>query len=161
MICHSHRMVEVGRDPWRPSGPTLLLRQRHPEHFAQDHIQVGFEYLQRRRFCSLSGQTVFSHPKVKKLFLIVSWNFLFQFVPVVSCTIRWHQWRDSSPILLRSSLKIRSPLISLVSQPFLIRRTLQSPNHYILIYHISLEPQWLAEHILLPLLLLCCSSFAK
>ena len=29
-------MVEVGRDFWRLSGPTLLLKQGHPEPVAQD-----------------------------------------------------------------------------------------------------------------------------
>lgn len=88
---HSHRMAEVGRDPWRPSGPSLLLRQGHPEHFAQDHIQVDFEYLKRRRFCRLSGQPVLKSPHGKEAFPHIQLEVIvFQFVPIVSCTIRWH-----------------------------------------------------------------------
>lgn len=32
----NHRIVEAGREFWRPSGPAPLLRQGHPEHTAQD-----------------------------------------------------------------------------------------------------------------------------
>jgi len=41
-------MAEVGRDLWESSGPTPLPKQSH----------LGFEYLQRRRLPSLSGQPV-------------------------------------------------------------------------------------------------------
>lgn len=34
----SHRMAEVGRNVWRPSGPTTLLKQEHPQQAAQDHV---------------------------------------------------------------------------------------------------------------------------
>jgi len=33
-----------------------LLKQSHPEQAAQDHIQVGLEYLQRGRLHNLPGQ---------------------------------------------------------------------------------------------------------
>ena len=39
-------MVEVGRDLWRSSGLTPLLKQDHLEVVAQDHVQKAFEYLQ-------------------------------------------------------------------------------------------------------------------
>jgi len=44
---------------------TPLPKQGHLEQVAQDLIQVGFEYLQRRRNHSLSGQTVpvLCHPQ--------------------------------------------------------------------------------------------------
>lgn len=41
-----HRMVEVGREHWRSSTPTSLLKQGPLEHAAQDYIPVGVEYLQ-------------------------------------------------------------------------------------------------------------------
>ena len=44
--CLNHRMVEVGRDLWRSSGPNPLLKQGHLEPVAQDHVQMAFEYLQ-------------------------------------------------------------------------------------------------------------------
>ena len=46
----NHRIVGVGRDLWGSSGPTPLPRQGHPEQAAQDLVQGGLEYLQRRRY---------------------------------------------------------------------------------------------------------------
>ena len=37
-----HRMVEVGRDLWRSSGPTPLLKHGHLEPVAQDYVQMAF-----------------------------------------------------------------------------------------------------------------------
>uniref|UniRef100_A0A8B9P213 CUB and sushi domain-containing protein 3 n=1 Tax=Apteryx owenii TaxID=8824 RepID=A0A8B9P213_APTOW len=78
-------MVEVGRDLWRSSSPTPLLKQGHLEHVAQDCIQAGFEYLQRRRLHHLSGQPVpvLCHPHSEKVFPHVQMEVsVFQFVPV-------------------------------------------------------------------------------
>ncbi|GAB0189385.1 hypothetical protein GRJ2_001403800 [Grus japonensis] len=56
LVEENHRMVGVGRDVWRSSSPTPLLKQDHLEHVAQRIcIQVGFEYLQRRSLHNLSG----------------------------------------------------------------------------------------------------------
>ncbi|XP_068763577.1 centromere protein P isoform X3 [Struthio camelus] len=43
----NHRMVEVGRDLWRSSSPTLLLKQSPLEHIAQDRIQVIDECIEQ------------------------------------------------------------------------------------------------------------------
>lgn len=43
---------------WRSSGPTLLFKQGHPEHVAQDRVRAGFEYPRRRRLRTLFGQPV-------------------------------------------------------------------------------------------------------
>jgi len=43
-LCHT--MVEVGRDLWVPLVQSLL-KQRHLQQSAQDHIQVAFGDLQR------------------------------------------------------------------------------------------------------------------
>ena len=51
----NHRMVGVGRDLRGSSRPTLLPNQGHLQQAAQDLVQVGFEYLQRRRLHSPSG----------------------------------------------------------------------------------------------------------
>ncbi|PKU47740.1 hypothetical protein llap_1940 [Limosa lapponica baueri] len=45
LISEHHRMVEVGRDIWRSSSPTPLLKQGHPEQVTQDHVPSAFEYL--------------------------------------------------------------------------------------------------------------------
>ena len=51
-------MLGVGRDLCGSSSPTLLLKQGHLQQAAQDLVQVGLEYLQRRRLHSLPGQPV-------------------------------------------------------------------------------------------------------
>lgn len=43
-------MVRVGRDHWRSSSPMLCERRDVLEQIAQDYLQVGFDYLQSRRF---------------------------------------------------------------------------------------------------------------
>jgi len=45
-------MVGVGRDLCGPSSPIPLLKQGRPEQAAQDLVQAGLEYLQRRRLIS-------------------------------------------------------------------------------------------------------------
>lgn len=42
----NHRLVEVGRDLWRPSAPTPLLQQGHLQLVAHSHVQMAFEYFQ-------------------------------------------------------------------------------------------------------------------
>jgi len=45
---HNHRMAEVGREHWRSSGPTLLLKQGHPQLVAQEYVWIGFWVSPRR-----------------------------------------------------------------------------------------------------------------
>ena len=58
-------MVGVGRDLCESSSPTLLPKQAHLQQAAQDRLQVGLEYLQRRRLHNLPGQPVpvLRHPQ--------------------------------------------------------------------------------------------------
>ena len=58
-------MVEVGRDLCGSSSPTPLPKQGHLQQAAQDFVQVGLEYLQRRRLHNLPGQPVpvLHHPQ--------------------------------------------------------------------------------------------------
>jgi len=51
-------MVGVGRDLCGSSSPNPLPNQGHLQQAAQDLIQAGFEYLQRRGIHYLSGQPV-------------------------------------------------------------------------------------------------------
>jgi len=46
-------MVGVGRDLCGSSSPTLLPKQGHLQQAAEDLVQAGLEYLQRRRRDSL------------------------------------------------------------------------------------------------------------
>ena len=45
----NHRMVGVGRDLCGSSSPTPLPKQGHLQQAAQDLVQAGLQYLQRRR----------------------------------------------------------------------------------------------------------------
>jgi len=47
-------MIAVGRDLWRSSGPTFLLKQGCLELVAQGHVQTAFEYFQGQRLYNLS-----------------------------------------------------------------------------------------------------------
>ena len=60
----NHRMVRGGRDLCGSSSSTPLPKQGHLQQAAQDRIQVGLEYLQRRLH-NLSGQPVpvLRHPQ--------------------------------------------------------------------------------------------------
>jgi len=83
-LSQNHRMVGVGRDLCGSSSPTLLPKQGHLQQAAQDLVQVGLEYLQRRRLHSLPGQPVpVLRHSVKKFFLMFRWNFsCFRLCPV-------------------------------------------------------------------------------
>ena len=86
----NHRVVGVGRDLCGSSRPTPLPKQGHLQQAAQDLVQAGLQYLQRRRLHNLSGQpvpglrhpqreVVLPHVKVERLML--------QFVPAAPCLV--------------------------------------------------------------------------
>jgi len=52
----NHRMFRVGRDLCGSSSPTPLPKQGLLQWAAQDLVQTGLEYLQRRRIHNLPGQ---------------------------------------------------------------------------------------------------------
>jgi len=58
-------MLGVGRDLCGSSSPTLPPKQGHLQQVAEDLVQAGLEYLQRRRLHHLSGQPVpvLRHPQ--------------------------------------------------------------------------------------------------
>jgi len=81
-------MIGVGRDRCGSSSPTPLPKQGHPEQAAQDLVQVGFEYLQRRRLHNLHGQPVPWLPQSEEVLPHVQTELpLLQFVPVASCPV--------------------------------------------------------------------------
>jgi len=55
-VAQNHRLVRVGRDLCGSPSPTPLLKQGHLHLAAQDLVQAGLEYLQRRRLHNLPGQ---------------------------------------------------------------------------------------------------------
>ena len=109
-------MVGIGRDLWRSSSPTPLLEQDHLEHVAQDRVQAGFEYLQRRRLHSLSGQPVpvLGHPQSKEVFSHVQMELpVFQFVPIAPCPVAGHHLKESGDLRFSSDFTTWSMLIQL------------------------------------------------
>ena len=81
-------MVGVGRDLCGSSSPTLLPKQGHLQQAAEDLIQAGLEYLQKRRLQNLPGQPVpvLHHPQSDKVPPHVQTELpVLKFVPVVPC----------------------------------------------------------------------------
>jgi len=79
-------MFGVGRDLCGSSSPTPLLKQGHLEQAAQDHVQAGLEYLQRRRLRNLTGQPVpgLRHSQSEVLAHVQLELPLLQFAPTAS-----------------------------------------------------------------------------
>jgi len=70
-----------------------LPKQDHPEQAAQDCVQAGLEYLQRRRIHDLSGQLVPGphHPQREEVLPHVQLELpLLQFVPIAPCPVAGH-----------------------------------------------------------------------
>jgi len=83
-------MVRVGRDLCGSSSPSPLPKQGHLHQAAQELVQVGFEYLQRRRLHSLPGQPVpgLHHPQREEVLPHVQTELpLLQFVPIAPCPV--------------------------------------------------------------------------
>jgi len=134
-------MVGVGRDLWRLSSANPLPKHVHLEKF--EHIQAVSEYLQRRRMHNLPGQTVpvLRHPQREEVLPHVQTELpMLQFVPVTSCPVAGHHWKEFGPILLTPTLQVflsiykdpSQPSLLQVKQaqlpqPFLIGEMLQSP----------------------------------
>jgi len=78
----NHRMFGVGRDLCGSPRQTLLPKQGHLQQAAQDLVQAGLEYLQRRRLHHLPGQPVpvLRHPQREEVLPCV-WHG----VPVPHC----------------------------------------------------------------------------
>ena len=89
----NHRMVGVGRDLCGSSSPILLPKQGHIQQAAQELVQAGPEYLQRRRLHNLPGQpvTVLHHPQRKEVLPHVQTELpVPQFVPIAPCPVTGH-----------------------------------------------------------------------
>ena len=86
-------MVGAGRDLCGSSSPPPLLKLGHLQQAAQDHIQAGLEYLQKRRIHSLSGQPVpgLHHPLREEILPHVQKELpMLQFVPVAPRPVTGH-----------------------------------------------------------------------
>jgi len=138
-------MVGVGRDLCGSSSPTPLPKQGHLPQAAQDLVQAGFDYLQRRRLHNLPGQPVpvRHHPPSKVLPRLQMELLMLQFVPVAPWPVAGHHWKESGPILLTPTLKLVVSISKIPSQPsllqvkqaqlpqpFLVGQLLQSSNRF-------------------------------
>jgi len=89
----NHRMLGAGKDLCGSSSPNPLLKQGHLQQAAQDLVQAGLEYLQRRRLNNLSGQPVpvLRHPQREEVLPHVQTELpMLQFVPVAPCPVAGH-----------------------------------------------------------------------
>ena len=96
----SHRTFGLGRDLCGSSSPIPLLKQGHLQQDAQDLVQMGFEYLQRRRLHNLPGQPVpvLRHPQREEVLPRVQLELpLLQFVPIAPCPVTGHYYKESGP----------------------------------------------------------------
>ena len=86
-------MVGVGRELCGSSSPTPLPKQGHLQQAAQDLVQAGLEYLQRRRLHRLPGQPVpvLRQPQTEEIPPHVQTELpMLQFVPVAPCPVAGH-----------------------------------------------------------------------
>ena len=86
-------MAGVGRDLCESSSPNLLPKQGQLQQAAQDLVQAGLDYLQRRRLHNLPGQPVpgLHHPQREEVLSRVQMELpMFQFVPVAPCPVAGH-----------------------------------------------------------------------
>ena len=116
----NHRMFRVGRDFCGSSSPTLLSKQGCLQQAAQDLVQVGLEYLQRRRPHNLPGQPGpgLHHPQSEVLPHVQLELPLFQLVPISPCPVTGHHCKESGPVLLTPTLKIFLSISKVPSQAF-------------------------------------------
>ena len=86
-------MKGVGRDLCGSSSPALPPKQGHLQQAAQHLVQVGLEYLQRRRLHNLPGQPVpvLCHPQREEVLPHVQTELpMLQFVPIARCPVAGH-----------------------------------------------------------------------
>jgi len=117
-------MLGVGRDLCGTSSPTLLLKQGHPEQAAQDLVQAGLEYLQRRRLHSPSGQPGpgLRQPQREEVLPRLQLELpRLQFVPVAPCPVAGHHWKESGPVLLTPTRKRFIGISKVPSEPSLLQ----------------------------------------
>ena len=118
----NHSMVGVGRNLHGSPSPTLLPKQGHLQQAAQDLVQVGLEYLQRRRLHSFPGQPVpgLHHLQREEVLPRVQLELpLLQFVPVAPCPVAGHYWKEFGPIHLTPTLEKARNLCKIYTKQFL------------------------------------------
>jgi len=133
-------MVGVGRDLCGSPSPTPLPKQGCLQQAAQDLVQAGLEYLQRRRLHNISGRPVpgLHHPQREAVLPHVQTELPSASVcahcPLSCCWAPlkrvWPHPSDTHPSDIYKHLL--GPLAAeqaQLPQPFLIGEMLQSPHH--------------------------------
>jgi len=83
-------MVGFGRDLFGSSSPTLPPKQGHLQQATEDLVQVGLEYVLRRRLHNLPGQPVpgLHHPQSEEVLPHVQMELpMLHFVPIAPCPV--------------------------------------------------------------------------
>jgi len=86
----NHRMLGAGRDLCGSSSPMPMPKQGHLQQAAQQVVQAGLEYVERRRIHNLPGQPVpvLCHPQSKEVLPHVQMELpILQFVPIAPCPV--------------------------------------------------------------------------
>ena len=86
-------MVGVWKGPLWVTQSNPPAEQGHPQQAAQDLVQTGLEYLQRRRLHNLPGQPVpgLGHPQREEVLPHVQMELpVLQFVPIAPCPVTGH-----------------------------------------------------------------------
>ena len=145
MLCFKHgyritKWLRLEGSTWDFLVQPFCFKKGHLEHFAQDHIQVGFGFSSDGDSKTFLGSLFqyFVKLSVSKLFpLLQMEHFLFQSVHRASCLVLqkavWSHPGNYLPLIYLYTL-IRSPLSFLQlssprSQPFLIGEMLQASSH--------------------------------
>lgn len=129
---HDHKMAESGRDLWRSSCPTTLLKQGHLEPLAQDPVYMAFEDLQGQRLHISSGQPVpvlgHLYNKKKKVFPDV------QTISCVPVYAHWFLFCHWAPLKMACLSSLQPPfryLNTLIRSPWSpLFSWLDSPNSF-------------------------------
>jgi len=99
----NHRMFRVGRDLCGSSSPIPLPKQGDLQQAAQDLVQAGLEYLQRRRLHKVPGQPVpgLRPPQREEVLPHVQTELpMLRFVPIAPCPVAGHYYYISLLLLL-------------------------------------------------------------
>ena len=106
--------VRVWKGPLWVTQSNPPQKQGHLEQAAEDLVQVGLEYLQRRRLHNLPGQPgpVLCHPQREEVLPRVQREFpLLQFVPFAPCPVTGHHWKESGHNSRRNSTDLLNHII--------------------------------------------------
>ena len=127
MGSQNHRMVEVGKDLWRSSGPTpcssRATQSQLPRTMFRRYLNIAKEGDHNLLQQPVPG---LSHPHSEKVFPDVQAEPpVFQFVPIVSGPVAGHHCKEPGSAFFTSSLHVLIYIDKIPPEPSL----LQAPQH--------------------------------